>query len=180
MTTEAQLPPTSTATPADPVGSPSTPSWQGTNSPAKSWWFSDSFGYWGSPPRGQIKCQLMKEEHGEWPILLVACSYQIVSNLLKQFSQAFFHNFTRIFKNADFIAKCTVSRCINWVLTPFRLLWLKKNQHQTKNLTSVLNGFWSDTYQVITISINSQDETLFFHLPSLLPNPFIDELHALQ
>lgn len=33
--------------------------------------------------RSQIKHQLMKEEHKEWPILLVASSYQIVSNLLK-------------------------------------------------------------------------------------------------
>lgn len=87
--TEAQLPPTTSAPRADPVGSFSAPSGQGTNPSAKSKRFSDSLGYWISPPGSQIKCQLMKEEHREWPVLLVASSY-----LFLTFSNCFLKPFS--------------------------------------------------------------------------------------
>lgn len=79
-----QLPPTTSAT--RPVGSSSAPRRQEINPAAKPKLFSDQFGHWISSPRGAIKCQLVREEHGKWSngkwsIPLVALSDQLISNL---------------------------------------------------------------------------------------------------
>lgn len=60
--------------------------------PAKPKLFSDRFGHWISSPRGPIKCQLVREEHREWSIPLVALSDQLVSNLKLLPQTSFSHN----------------------------------------------------------------------------------------
>lgn len=79
LKTRPQLPPTTSAT--GPVGSSSAPSWQEIHPSAKSEFSSDRFGHWISSPRGPTKCHLLREEHREWSIPLVALSDQLISNL---------------------------------------------------------------------------------------------------